>query len=1238
MKKILAFFLSVFVIMGSVLVDVHAESIASIAPTSSLRVEDAHLDVEENEEYTNEIKNDDLRKDTVFPEPISQNLDHTLVSEKELYEAVESSGYDSITTKNIADVGMESLYSIQSDAVKITFSVSSVSLKVPSSPRKTIKIKFNVVLPYSSLKIETTGNIAARLVGDLDTSTLSIDLEVLGIKPTSGSVKVSLLVGEKTFGSSSLSVSVTGDPVTLSVSKSDVQIDMTKTTTSRVKVTSGGYIPGSAELSCNFSTDFVDCKWIDGGDNNDYLDITAKKAGQSTVKVQIIDGTKEMASKTITVTATAPPSISASVSSLLLSLPLHPEEIIEVKIGGTLPENNIIRCLPPTDHLDCEWLEAKDDETLLLRIRGVAAGSGIVELLILDADTDTVVASTSFPFEVQVISHTVTFSANGGTGGPISVDKVNGFATYLPESKPTRFLYTFLGWSGNQNATSAAYKPGGLFDDDDTYTLYAVWKKAGNYTLPFDTTINLDIPETEYYFEFKSSTDESVSLVTSGTLDTYGELFDINGTSLSSNDDGGDSSNFKITYNLLANNTYYLKVQVRNNTGNGSFVVHGYINASSIQLNKSSVTLNEGGSETLKATVLPSNASDKSVTWGSSNTSVAKVDDYGNVTGVKVGTATLTATTVNGKSASCVVTVESQKKYAAITKQPVDIVGKANATVKAKVTATGDGLSYQWYFKASGTSAWKKSGLSGYSTNTLSVPLTESNASRTYKCTVTDKYGMSVETREVAARIATLSITKQPKSCSAESGKTVSLTTAASSSENAEVQYQWQFRTKGTSEWRNSGLEGNRTKTLKVAVTSTNTARDFRCVATDPYGNTAYTNSVNVSEASTLKITRQPVDLVGKMGSTVTASMAATGDGISYQWYFQNSGSNEWKKSGLPGYSTSSLSITINDTNTSRLFKCVVTDKNGASAETKAIRVSEAKITITQQPMNVGGKQGAKVQAKVAAEGTGLHYQWQFKTKGTSVWKNSGLTGNATSALTIVVNDTNTNRYFRCVVTDSFGNSEATKSITVSVSNLAITRQPVNLSGSYGDTVKATLTAMGTGLKYQWYFKTDGMSGWSKSGFAGSTTNTMSIPVNATTVKRSFKCVVTDKYGVAAESNIIRVSMSSIKIMSQPKDIEGEIGGLEEMTVVAEGNGLKYQWYFKTKGTDNWTKSGYIGNATRTLEVPVNSTSANRTFKCVITDSSGSSVETREVSVRIENAMNNWLFLSNQRKDSSIVY
>lgn len=77
----------------------------------------------------------------------------------------------------------------------------------------------------------------------------------------------------------------------------------------------------------------------------------------------------------------------------------------------------------------------------------------------------------------------------------------------------------------------------------------------------------------------------------------------------------------------------------------------------SVTLNKTELTLEVGDEETLTATVTPDNATNKTVTWSSSNNAVATVAN-GKVTAVAAGTATITAT-ADGKSATCTVTVNA---------------------------------------------------------------------------------------------------------------------------------------------------------------------------------------------------------------------------------------------------------------------------------------------------------------------------------------------------------------------------------------------------------------------------------------------------------------------------------------------------------------------------------------------------------------------------------------------------
>jgi len=94
-------------------------------------------------------------------------------------------------------------------------------------------------------------------------------------------------------------------------------------------------------------------------------------------------------------------------------------------------------------------------------------------------------------------------------------------------------------------------------------------------------------------------------------------------------------------------------------------VVTVTVDVTSVSLNKSSVSLEVGGTETLVATIEPSNATNQDIAWSSSSHAVATVAADGTVTAVAAGTATITVTTVDGsnKSATCNITVLSWDVY-----------------------------------------------------------------------------------------------------------------------------------------------------------------------------------------------------------------------------------------------------------------------------------------------------------------------------------------------------------------------------------------------------------------------------------------------------------------------------------------------------------------------------------------------------------------------------------------------
>lgn len=91
----------------------------------------------------------------------------------------------------------------------------------------------------------------------------------------------------------------------------------------------------------------------------------------------------------------------------------------------------------------------------------------------------------------------------------------------------------------------------------------------------------------------------------------------------------------------------------------------------SISVNPSTVALKVGETQKVTATVAPENATDKTVTWATSNAGVATVAADGTIKAVEAGTADVTATTANGKSAVVKVTVTNKVVDTEVPEEPV---------------------------------------------------------------------------------------------------------------------------------------------------------------------------------------------------------------------------------------------------------------------------------------------------------------------------------------------------------------------------------------------------------------------------------------------------------------------------------------------------------------------------------------------------------------------------------------
>ena len=113
----------------------------------------------------------------------------------------------------------------------------------------------------------------------------------------------------------------------------------------------------------------------------------------------------------------------------------------------------------------------------------------------------------------------------------------------------------------------------------------------------------------------------------------------------------------------IAKGTAVITATAHNGVKETVAVTVSNIDATEVSLNETTLTILIDNTATLTATVTPTNATNKNVTWTPSNTAIATVDENGKVTAKAAGTTTITASTHNGKTATCTVTVNKHTRY-----------------------------------------------------------------------------------------------------------------------------------------------------------------------------------------------------------------------------------------------------------------------------------------------------------------------------------------------------------------------------------------------------------------------------------------------------------------------------------------------------------------------------------------------------------------------------------------------
>jgi uncharacterized delta-60 repeat protein len=752
------------------------------------------------------------------------------------------------------------------------------------------------------------------------------------------------------------------------------------------------------------------------------------------------------------------------------------------------------------------------------------------------------------------------------------------------------------------------------------------------------------------------------SLVASGTGLTYQWQYAVNNTSAFSNltnsppYSGVTTSTLTLTGVTAPMSGYIYRCIVKDATCNTTSGV-ATLTVNSVQaisvdpVNKSACV---GTSTSFTATVTGSQGGFQ---WqedqGSGFVNLANGGVYSNVNQSTLNLTGVTVAMNNYKyrlvAGLCSPAVTSNFATLTVDQTPVIISQPAGQTLCAvtstslSVTATGAGLSYQWqYYTGSSTYANLTNGVeaatnfkfggtyAGVTSATLTISGITQNVAPTdpaiYRCIISSGTCGVISTAANIYRYATPTISTQPTDVSKCNGTSGNVTfTVATTSIPTGLTYQWQEKV-GTGSFTNL-TNGGVYSTVTAAtltltgVTAGMNGNQYRCVVG------ACSPSV-ISFAAQLVVDSPPVVTLQPVASTICTGMGttfstnATGLGVTFQWQKEtgiNFGSYANITNGgiYSGATTATLTLTnVPVTESGLRYRCVAT----ASGVCAAVNTSNVLLTVravptfTTQPLDQTACEGQTktISTSVNFNGAPAVYQWQVDEFGiafTDIQPNLTLYPNGVNGASLTIASTlllNGYKYRLRVGTctpDVFSNA-----VTLTVNRLpTVTSSPANKTICAGGNTTFSVTAVGTGLTYQWLRETVTGTGFSTitdgTNYSGATTATLTITAAPGTFNNyNYQCRVSGTCTPSATSTPATLIVNEAKITTQPISASGCVGDTKSFSIVASG-AASYQWQEdKGQGFANLANGGIYSNATTSALTLTGITAAMTGYKyqCVI--------------------------------------
>ncbi len=392
----------------------------------------------------------------------------------------------------------------------------------------------------------------------------------------------------------------------------------------------------------------------------------------------------------------------------------------------------------------------------------------------------------------------------------------------------------------------------------------------------------------------------------------------------------------------------------------------------------SEFSINQKQTYQIKAEAKPNDTSNKTLKWTTSNANIVRVDANGKVTGVKAGTATVTAAATDGSNVKKAFTVHVKEVLGATIS-----VSQNAKTATFTARATG-GSGYQYQFMMYNPATQKTVQLCNYTTkNTVAWTLAGTGTRRVY-VNVKDSAGRVVRSEAVAIGIGNMKpkVTVSVNKASVKAGDKVQITAKASAGK-AKYQYRYLLQNPTTGNW--SVLKEYSASNTYVWTAAGNGKKRVYVDVKDANGVVTRSAAVAVNTIAKPTVTVKSSTTSAVVGSKVTfTAKAASGSGkYQYRFLLKNPQTGKWAV--LKEYSTSNTYTWTAGGSGARHVYVDVKDSNGTVTRSAAcgvtVKAASAKPTVKIKGSVSSAAAGSKVTLTATAAGGSGKYQYRFLLK-----------------------------------------------------------------------------------------------------------------------------------------------------------------------------------------------------------------------------------------------------------------